>query len=106
MTCVFKLTLVGTKSCIPLTAGQQYLLTGNKTAADILVATSHALAQRFVPAVHAFESWGPLHPSNGQIEVIVDNMLNLQLMFFAGTYSNNQTLTDMAVSHAGLLVTV
>lgn len=48
--------------------GQQYLLTGNTTAADILVATSHALAKRFVPAVHAFESWGALHPTNGQSE--------------------------------------
>ncbi len=81
--------------------GQQYLITGNTTAANILVSTSHALAQRFVPTVKAFESWGPLHPKNEQIEVIVDNMLNLQLMFFAGAYSNNETLTNMAISHAG-----
>lgn len=53
--------------------GQQFLLTGNATAADILVTTSHALAQRFVPAVQAFESWGPLHPPNEQIQVIVDS---------------------------------
>lgn len=53
--------------------GQQFLLTGNETAAAILVATSHALAQRFVPAVHAFESWGVIHPKNEQIQVIVDN---------------------------------
>jgi unsaturated chondroitin disaccharide hydrolase len=64
--------------------GQQYLLTGNLTAAEILVTTSHSLAERFVPSIPAFESWGPLHPPNQEIQVIVDNMMNLQLMFFAG----------------------
>lgn len=59
--------------------GQQYLLTGNTTAADILVTTAHALAQRFVPAAQAFESWGALHPENEQIQVIVDSSEALRL---------------------------
>jgi unsaturated chondroitin disaccharide hydrolase len=83
--------------------GQQWLLTQNKTAANILVNTAHSLAVRFVPSVGAFESWGPVDPANHEIQVIVDNMMNLQLMFWSGSYSGNQTLTDMAIKHAGMI---
>jgi len=49
--------------------GQQLSLTNNKTAAAILARTAGSLAYRFSPIVGAFESWGPLNPTNHRFEV-------------------------------------
>lgn len=83
----------------------QYLFTNNETAADILVTTANSLAQRFVPTVGAFESWGAIHPANHAIETIIDNMLNLELPFWVSSHTGNTTLYDMAVSHTNRMVT-
>ena len=106
--------------------GQQYLQTGNETAAALLVQTAHSMAMRFIPSVGAFQSWQPLPAPGGCVQIIVDSLMNLpvrgpcprrtmsfdltlwpgrlceQVVFFAGNYSQNATLTNMAISHAGM----
>ena len=39
-------------------------------------------------------------PSHAHMQVIIDNLLNLELLFWAARESGNQTLKDIAVSHA------
>lgn len=80
--------------------GHEYLLTGNETARRIVLQTAHSLSERFYPKIGAIESWGTVpEPANDDFEVIVDNMMNLELLFWAGT-QGNATLTDIAISHA------
>ena len=57
--------------------GQQYLYAGNQTAASVMVETAHSMARRFMPHVGAFECWGPLPPVDGQVQVIVDSLMNM-----------------------------
>lgn len=67
---------------------QQYDLTGNASAAEILVQGASSLAKRFNPIVGCFESWGAINPPNHQFEVIVDNMVSSA--DFDATFLNNQ----------------
>ena len=58
------------------------------------------------PIVGCTRSWQPgnhcrLHPSlETPFTVIIDNMMNLELLLWVGQETSNDTLTQMAVSHA------
>jgi hypothetical protein len=79
--------------------GAQYRLTGNATALAIVLQAAESLCTRFSARVGCTESWGVYPPTNDVFEVIADNMMNLELLWFAGTYSHNQTVLDIATSH-------
>merc|ERR1711907_438271 len=72
----------------------------------VVMDAAHSLATRFDPAVGCTQSWpaGPrcrLHPDTQlDFPVIIDNMMNLELLLWAGRHSSNSTLTHMAISHA------
>ena len=80
--------------------GQQYSLTGNTTALSIVLQTAESLCTRFSAAVGCIESWGVFPPPNDRFEVIADNLMNLELLWFTGTHAQNQTVLDIAHSHA------
>ena len=66
--------------------GQQFHLTGNATALAIVLQTAATLCTRFSATVGCIESWGAFPPSNANnFEVIADNLMNLELLWFAGT---------------------
>lgn len=80
----------------------QYKLTGNTTARDIAITTAHSLAVRFSPVVGCIRSWGSL--TDATFEVIIDNMMNLELLWWAADESGNATLRDMAASHSAHMI--
>ncbi len=82
--------------------GAQYVLTGrtNASALTILTNTAASLASRYSPIVGATQSWGVHPPPDHQFRVIVDNMMNLELLYFVGNVTGNQTLSTMASTHA------
>jgi len=61
--------------------GQQYELTGNETAKAITLNTAAALASRFSDTVGCIESWGTYPPPDDLFRVIIDNMMNLELLW-------------------------
>ncbi len=71
---------------------------------DVIVTAARSLATRFRPAVGVFQSWdadkGWQALRGWSCPVIIDNMMNLELMFKATEISGDQTFFDMAVSHA------
>ena len=67
--------------------------------------TAHSLATRFVPAIGCTQSWDAFPPPNGQSRVIADNLMNLELLLWAGNATGNTTLTAMATSHADRMIT-
>ncbi|KAJ7581498.1 glucuronyl hydrolase [Mycena floridula] len=57
-----------------------------------------ALAERFNPTVGCTRSWDTEDPTDFQ--VIVDNMMNLEVLFLSAHLTGNKTLIEMAICHA------
>lgn len=70
-----------------------------KPYAEVIVQAAHSLATRYNPIVGMTRSWGA-SDDNSKFEVIIDNLMNLELLFWAAEYTGNSTLSDIAVSHA------
>lgn len=64
---------------------------------EILLNSARSLATRFDPEVGAIRSWdsGP-----SDFIVIIDNMMNLELLFWATEVTGDSSFYDMAVQHA------
>ncbi len=77
--------------------GQGYRLTGNPANRDVLLQAAKSLATRFNPTVGCIQSWesGP----RGLFPVIVDNVMNLEILFWGAKNGGPQSWYDMAVSH-------
>ncbi|KAH8995827.1 d-4,5 unsaturated-glucuronyl hydrolase-like protein [Lactarius hatsudake] len=70
----------------------------NETALQAVKTFAAALAARFSPVVGCTRSWDSADPDDFQ--VIIDNMMNLEVLFNAADLTGNQTLCQIAVSHA------
>lgn len=81
--------------------GNGYRLTGNPEYKKIILNTADTLATLFNPKVGTILSWpreveGKGWPHN----TIIDNMINLEMLFWAAKNGENKKLYDMAVAHA------
>ncbi|KAH8832000.1 glucuronyl hydrolase [Flagelloscypha sp. PMI_526] len=68
----------------------------NQTAKDGINNFAKLLAARYNPLVGCTRSWD----GSPYFQVIIDNMMNLELLFLSADLTNNQTLRDIAISHA------
>lgn len=81
--------------------GNGYRLTGNPEYKRILLNTADTLATLFNPKVGTLLSWPREVKSKGwPHNTIIDNMINLELLFWAAKNGENKSLYNMAVSHA------
>ncbi|TNJ46241.1 glucuronyl hydrolase [Tamlana fucoidanivorans] len=80
--------------------GQGFNLTGNKDYKTVLIESAKSALARFNPKVGAIMSWEPNPQRDWQYPVIVDNMMNLELLFAATKLSGDSTYYHAAVSHA------
>jgi unsaturated chondroitin disaccharide hydrolase len=78
--------------------GNWYRLEKNSATKQILLQSAQSLASRFNPKVGCTKSWD--NRREWQFPVIVDNMMNLELLFWAAKNGGPRSLYDMAVSHA------
>ncbi|MCE4565084.1 glycoside hydrolase family 88 protein [Maribellus sp. CM-23] len=71
---------------------------------DILVQTAESLSKRYSEKTLAIESWDYRKAWDEKTEwffpVIIDNMMNLELLFEASILSGNNKYRDIAVQHA------
>jgi len=65
--------------------------------AEILMNSAKSLASRFNETVGCIKSWDS---SDDSYLVIIDNMMNLELLFWASEYSGDKKYYDIAVKHA------
>ena len=80
--------------------GNGYRLTGNENYKKILLAAADTLATLYNPHVGTLLSW-PLHVKEfGPHNTIIDNMMNLELLFWASKNGGSKNLYDIAVKHA------
>lgn len=79
--------------------GNGYRLTGNEEYKDIMITGANTLMKRYNPRIGLMKSWEKI-VGPWEFPVIIDNMLNLEFLYRAGTLSGNQAMIDAAVSHA------
>ncbi|MGY5355901.1 glycoside hydrolase family 88 protein [Wenyingzhuangia sp. IMCC45467] len=82
--------------------GNGYRLTKNPDYKDVILKTADTLATLFNPNVGTILSWPRDVPNMEwpQHNTIMDNMINLELLFWASKNGGDKSLYDMAVSHA------
>ncbi|MGO4770324.1 glycoside hydrolase family 88 protein [Flavobacterium sp. W22_SRS_FK3] len=78
--------------------GNGYRLTKSPQYKDIVLKTADTLATLFNPKVETIQSWP--HNKMGGHNTIIDNMMNLELLFWASKNGVNKKLYDIAVKHA------
>ncbi|HVD58291.1 MAG TPA: glycoside hydrolase family 88 protein [Thermoleophilaceae bacterium] len=83
------------------TYGNGYRLTGDPSYRDVVLQAAGSLATRYNPTVGATRSWNndAGNPSS-YFKVIIDNMMNLDLLFWGAQNGGNAAWTNMAVTHA------
>lgn len=79
--------------------GNGYRLTQNPDYKEVLITGAQSLSTRFNPKVNAIRSWD-FNKNKWQYPVIIDNMMNLELLTWAGKVAEKDHFTDVAVKHA------
>ncbi|MES2419123.1 MAG: glycoside hydrolase family 88 protein [Bacteroidota bacterium] len=79
--------------------GNGYRLTNDTAYRSILVQAAKSLSTRFNPMVGAIRSWDH-HADAWQYPVIIDNMMNLELLFEATKLTGDSSYFKIAVQHA------
>lgn len=67
---------------------------GKEDYKSIILESARSLASRFNKKTQCIQSW------NGDFQVIIDNMMNLELLFWAAKNGGDKSLYDIAVAHA------
>jgi len=84
--------------------GNGYRLTHNEKYKDVLVQAAKSLSTRFNPTIGCIKSWNQMPSWDGKTvwhyPVIVDNMMNLELLFFASKVTGDTSFKHIAVTHA------
>lgn len=81
--------------------GNGYRLTKNKEYLDVILKASDTLATLYNPKVGTILSWPEMvKKMNWPHNTIIDNMINLEILFEAYKNGGNKFLYDMAVKHA------
>lgn len=84
---------------INCSVGNGYRLTGSEHYKDVLIQSARTLSKRFNSTVGAIRSWD--HNSDKwEYPVIIDNMMNLELLFEATKLVGDSTFYKIAVTHA------
>lgn len=79
--------------------GNGYRLTKDENYKKILLESAYTLITRYKPNAKIIRSWD--HNSDKwQCPVIIDNMMNLELLFWAFNQSKDSLFYDIAVNHA------
>ncbi|MDX1285605.1 MAG: glycoside hydrolase family 88 protein, partial [Draconibacterium sp.] len=86
--------------------GNGLRLTQNESYKDVIIQTAKSLCTRFRPGAGILQSWdtnsGWMSKRGWQCPVIIDNMMNLELLFEATQLSGDSSFYEIAVSHANV----
>ena len=77
--------------------GNGFRLTGDTSYIHVMVETSDNLISRFNEKTGTIRSWDF---GEWQFPVIIDNMMNLELLFWASDFTKNPKYRDVALRHA------
>lgn len=81
--------------------GNAYRLTGNEKYKQIILNAADTLATLFNPKVGTILSWPrEVEPNNWPHNTIMDNMINLEMLFWAAKNGGDKKLYEIATKHA------
>jgi rhamnogalacturonyl hydrolase YesR len=84
--------------------GNAYRITQNEAYKKILIQSAKSLASRYNPNVGCIESWNSRMSWDGKTlwhyPVIIDNLMNLELLFFASRVTGDPRYKNIAIRHA------
>ncbi|NDW09736.1 glycoside hydrolase family 88 protein [Dysgonomonas sp. 520] len=81
--------------------GNAYRLTGNEQYKQIILNAADTLATLFNDKVGTILSWPrEVEPRNWPHNTIMDNMMNLEMLYWAAKKGGNKSLADIATKHA------
>lgn len=83
-----------------LTAVALYKLTGAQDARTLGLRAAEMLCERYSEKGRYIQAWGEFDVGTPYVKIIVDTMLNLQLLFWAGETTGNSRYTEIAKAHA------
>ena len=69
---------------------------------NILINSAKSLSTRFNPKVGCIKSWDSKKPD--EFLVIIDNMMNLELLFWATRITGDSSFYKIAVTHANTTI--
>ncbi len=78
--------------------GNGYRLTKDEHYREVIIQAAKTLSTRFSPTIGVIKSWDTM--PKWHYPVIIDNMLNLELLFEATKLSGDSSFYKIAVSHA------
>lgn len=81
--------------------GNGLRLTGDESYEEVLLTGARSLATRFKPEVGLIRSWDH-NRDKWQYPVIIDNMMNLEMLFWASKHTGDPVYRDVAVRHADI----
>lgn len=79
--------------------GNGYRLTGDTAYRSIIIQSAKSLSKRFNPVAGVIKSWDH-NKAKWEFPVIIDNMMNLELLFEASKLTGDSSFYKIAVSHA------
>lgn len=77
--------------------GNGYRITGDTSYLHVMIQTADNLISRFDPRAQTIRSWDF---GEWQYPVIIDNMMNLELLFWASEQTKDPKYKDVAIRHA------
>lgn len=84
--------------------GNGLRLTGDPYYKEVIITAAQSLATRFRPVAGIIQSWnvdkGWMSQRGWECPVIIDNMMNLELLFEATRLSGDSTFHHIAIAHA------
>ena len=80
--------------------GKAWELTGEQSYRDVVVQAARTLITRYDETVGCIRSWSWGTPDRWKYAVIIDNMINLELLFQAARITGDKRFYNIAVSHA------
>ena len=82
--------------------GNALRLTGNDEFKNVIVQAAKSLITRYDSTTGVIKSWNANPGKDWLYPVIIDNLMNLELLFDATEYSGDSTFYNIAVSHADI----
>lgn len=79
--------------------GKAYEATGDTKYKNVLITAANSLIKRYNDKVKAIRSWD-FNTNKWKYPVVIDNMMNLELLFEASILTGDNKYYDIAVNHA------
>ncbi len=84
--------------------GNGYIFTGDEDFKEVMITAADSLSTRFDPDVGCIKSWdvdaGWQSERGWKFPVIIDNMMNLELLFKVSEFTGNDKYKQIAIAHA------